>query len=844
VAKAGGGQRALAVGFDEHGQLYARVCAGEPCTLEGAAGIPVPEDAASRAGAAQLRVARLGLERKAVVVEIPNVGGRTWVAVVVAPLAGSVALTPFIGYTGLVEGVEGERTGPAVVVRDEGVYVGIQREGQDLCGRPAILAPQALDPATLTLKAAKVQRLSASEMDGAPVLTAVKSEAAPSPSLLSAQWATSAAPDEPVSALTDGNPTTAWAENRGGAGRGEFAVLRAPREVPIAAFELTLPPPTRAVPHGTSPRQLFVATDHDVFRVTLPSAPKTTPARAVTPPPSTPLPSTPPPSTPGATPLGAASPAISATPVSSTAAVERYDVTLPTAIRTGCVAVVLDTPAVDHRDASVGIAEVTARPASGVGIDDAIRALAGGGPESETAGAMLRAMGPDAFVKLAAAFPTLDEGARRVALDVLDDAPCEIALPAYIDARLGPYEAHARHASAAFARCETETAKALAAALPNQQKPELRIALADELVQVSPTVAVSAIVPLFDTAKLKERRAYRALIGGAAENDAARAAVAGELTRPMISERALLELMRALGPALPSFGAAASRAFARLATPKASFRTRYLLVGPATELAASDAQALAYVKASLVSESRPEVRAEAARSVRDPSAVHSELTRAVADREVRVREAATLALGASHAKEAVPALVDRLKKDEWPLVRSAAARGLSDVGTSTAVDADLATAVDEDESVPVRRAAVRALGLRGAVAQAKRVHSRLVDDVEDTSIRAEAALALGRLCDVESTDVLTDYARKLVDPKATEEQRIIGRNALSGLSLIGPPDLDGRLAPLRDKSMPTVVHELVESALRERGRCAVSGRATQAVPVATGAPGVARQNKK
>ena len=149
-------------------------------------------------------------------------------------------------------------------------YVGRQQAGYDLCGRPAILAPQVLDPKTLTLKAAKVQRLDEAETEAAPVLDAKPAASAPvagsaSPStetkpaaatqttqLLHARWATSAAPGAPASALTDGKLETAWAEGRGGTGRGELVVVSAPREVAIGGFEIALPDAPRAACSGAA----------------------------------------------------------------------------------------------------------------------------------------------------------------------------------------------------------------------------------------------------------------------------------------------------------------------------------------------------------------------------------------------------------------------------------------------------------------------------------------------------------------------------------------------------------------------------------------------------------------
>jgi HEAT repeat protein len=803
VARGSGGQAALALGFDEQGQLRARVCPAEPCTLDGATAIAVPPDAASAASSAKLRVARIGLERKAIVVEIPlPAAGRAWVAVVAAPLKGTAPVTPFAGYTGLVEGTEGERSGPAVAVREEGIYIGVQREGQDLCGRPALLAPEALDPATLTLKPAKLQRLTTAEQEAATPLAATFSEPSALPALLTAQWATSAAPGRPASALTDGKLETSWAENRGGAGRGEFAVMRAPREVPLAGFDLVLPLRDREVLHATVPRELFLLTDAQSYKVTLPPDATTKFVESGSPP------------KPSAATLSRATGAPKPEPRPEL----RYTVTLPAPVKTACVALIVESAADTHKDAVVGIAEVAARPATAGDVETLVRSLAGGGPDAEAAASVLRATGPAAFSAVVAAFSGLDEGGRRVALDVLDEAPCDVALPAYIEARLGPSEGNARHASGAFPRCP-ESAAVIAAALP-PLPPEKRVVLADELSSLSPEAMVNAVVPLLDAAKTKERRAYRALIGGAVQSDRARAALGAHLDAASTTPRTVIEILRAAGPGLPQLGPAGSRAFARVATPKASFRSRYLLLGPAVELAPSDAGALAFLRQSLTADSRAEIRAEAARTVRDGKALYAELVRGADDSRVRVREASIAALGKSRLESAAPYLVRRLRADGWPLVRTAAAVALTDLAPSPALDAELADSVEEDESLLVRRASIRGLGVHRAASHAEIVREKLADEDEDPTVRAEAALALGGLCDAESVKTLTEHALRLADPQATEDQRSIGRNALASLSALRPADLQQRIAKLQDKKAPPVVRSLAHAALSSPARCA------------------------
>jgi hypothetical protein len=803
VAKASGGQAALAVGFDAQGQLRARVCPGEPCNLDGSTAIAVPADAASAASGAKLRVARLGLERKAIVVEIPlSAPDRAWVAIVAAPLKGTAPLTPFAGYTGFVEGSDGERSGPVVAVREEGIYVAVQREGQDLCGRPALLAPEALDPATLTLKPAKLQRLTGAEQEAAVPLPASFAPSSVLPSLLTAQWATSAAPGRPASALTDGNFDTWWAENRGGAGRGEFAVIRAPREVPLGGFDIVLPLRDPAETHATIPRELFLLTDAQTYKVTLPADATTKFVESGVPP------------KPSAATLARRTGAPKPEPRPEL----RYTVTLPAPVKTACVALIIESAADPHKDAVVGVAEVAARPATAGDVETLVRSLAGGGPDAEAAGAVLRATGPSAFSAIVAAFPGLDEGGRRVALDVLDDAPCDVALPAYIEARLSKSEGNARHASGAFPRCPNSAA-VIASALP-PLPPEKRVVLADELSSLSPETMVTALAPLLDGAKTKERRAYRALLGGAAQHDRARAALAAVLDAPSTSPRVIIEILRAIGPSLPLLGPAAMRGFARVATPQASFRSRYLLLGPAAELAASDSGALAFLKQSLTADSRAEIRAEAARTVRDGKVFYEELVRGADDGRVRVREASIAALGKSRLEAAAPYVVRRLRADGWPLVRTAAALALTDFAASPGLDAELSRAAEDDESLFVRRASIRGLGVHRASSHSEIVRDKLADEEEDPTVRAEAALALGALCDTASENALTEHALRLADPQATEDQRSIARNALASLSVIRPSDLEQRIAKLRDPKAPPVVQSLARAALSSPTRCA------------------------
>jgi len=587
VARAGGGQPALAIGFDPSGQLLAHVCAADgstPCTTDGGTRVEVPPEAAKHAASAVLRVVRLGLERKAVVVQIPDPsGGATWSAIVAAPLQGTSPLVPFSGYTGFVEGVDGERSGPSVLVRDEGVYVGHVQEGHDFCGRPALLFPKALDPKTLTLLSAKLQRLGDEEIGKAIPVTATKTDSVAAPSLLHAAWTTSTAEGTSAFAITDGKPDTAWAEGRGGAGRGEAVVLNAPREVPIAALVITLPPapppptgshvePSKVGPL-VPPKELLVATDHELFSVSLPNdAPKT----------------------PGA----------------------RLEIPLATPIRTSCVAVVVESGFSDAASDRVGLAEVAARPALTGSVAELVQALGKEGPDGDAAAAVLAASGHEAFAAVGAAFGSLPPTAVRRALDVLDEAPCADAVQPYLVALAGE-EAERAHARASLGRCGKEEAATIAETLRTRD-PAARLVLAEELVTAAPGAAVDAIVPLLGTATKKERRAYRAALARAITTPDGATAFLRMLARTDLPLVTSVDLLRAAGELLPRFGEVAQQAFSRLTSGAPSFRTRYLLLAPAAALADQDGVSQTFLRQAMSADPSALIRAEAARVLVDP----------------------------------------------------------------------------------------------------------------------------------------------------------------------------------------------------------------------------------
>lgn len=778
-APAGSGQQALSV-FAAQGEVMAAACAAAPCSA-GAVALGVPPEL--RAKPARADVVSLGAGRRAIVVTVTD-GARTFQAVVAAPLAAGAPKVLFAGLVGLLNGQDGTRSGPMVQVSEpesdgsRRVLVGEQNEGVSLCGRPTILAPRLLTPQDLELHAAKVQRLSVAERDRARQVKATL-QTGPSnaaPSVLSALAASSAigAPQ----ALTDGNPETTWSEDVGGSGRGEFVVMHAPPDLPISGLELAIRPKQASVPDGAAPERLFIVGPRDVVEVTLPEDAWKTP---------------------GAT----------------------YHVALEPPLQSSCLSLVLDTAFDQSKTAKVTVAElsVVADIESGA-LPALVARLAGGGQRAQAAKALLVAGGPAAATAVAQAFGSLDEGGKRVALEILDQAPCEISASVYVDALMGKIEAQTLHAQGRLSRCGKNGGEALAQALSKVDKTDKRLMplLVNQLTITDPARAVLAFMPLMDEKTVARRRLLRTALAQAARTEAATPTVRAVLADPAAPPTALIDLLRALGDSAPRYQPEAGVALARISAAAPSFRARYLLLGPTSVLSRVSPEAEGVFRKALSSDPDPHVRAAALSLVREPQRFQRELLAALSDREVRVREATVHALSAPDAGFAGQALAERLEKDEWPLVRAAAADALSHYPAGAALDKPLTQALNDDSPL-VRARSIRALGERRVSGVASRVRDRLIDAEEWPEVRAEAARTLGALCDVDSTDELVAFAQKLADPMASPDAQLIATAAVMALGRLAPPNLAQQLTPLTGKKATPQARRAAANALATQSTC-------------------------
>lgn len=777
---AGTGQQALSVSVVK-GDVVAATCAAAPCS---AGAVPVGVPAELRGKPARAEVVTIGGGRRAVVVSISD-GTRDYRAVLAAPLAAGAPKILFSGLVGNLNGPDGSRGGPMVQVVDAGggtrhVLVGEQNEAVSLCGRPTILAPRLLNAQDLELKAAKVQRLGVAERNAARAVTATRiADGEPSraaTSVLSTLAASSAigAPQ----ALTDGDPETTWSENLGGAGKGEFVVMRAPPELPIAGLELTIRPKTRQLENGAAPEQLFIAGPKDVIAVTLPEDAWKSPGA-------------------------------------------RYHITLDPPLQSSCLALVLDSSFDQSTAAKVTVAELSVVSEFAASeLPSLVAALAGGGQRAEAAKALLAAGGPAAFAAVAQAFEGLDEGGRRVALEVMDRAPCATSAPVYVAALGGKVEAHTSHAESRLRRCGVAAGEALERALLKADKTDKRLLplLVTQLTLVDPSRAVKAFVPLLNEKTVQRRRLLRTALAQASRLAQAAPAMRAALADPATSEVALVDLLRSLGDSAPQFQPEAGVALQRLQASASTFRTRYLLLGPTSILSRVSPEADGAFRRSLSADPDPHVRAAALTLVQDPKRFQAELLKALADGDMRVREASVRALSSVDGAFASVALTKSLSDDRWPLVRAAAADALAKHPAGPKLDEPLTEALSDDAPL-VRARSIRALGERNVRGAGSRIRDRLIDDQEWPEVRAEAARALGALCDVESTDILAAFAKKLTDPMASPEAQLIATGAVLSLGRLAPANLKETLAPLSSKSAPPQARRAAATALSARQTC-------------------------
>jgi hypothetical protein len=745
----------------------------------GLVGAEIPDE-----GAVTVEVLAIGEGKHVVHVKVPakDNAGRAWEALLAAGRTQPI----FAGLTGYLAGDPGERTGREVDVVSDGttrfVLVSDIREDLRICGQQTtMLDPQGLYPSSLDLRSTTAQRLSPEQQEGAQRIVATDAGRSTAPSLARLLVARgSSVPGSRGAELTDGDPSTIWSERRPRIGQGEFVVMAAPRDAPIARMQVVVSPPAaREIKDGAAPKTFYLVTDRETFEVTLPGDAWLKPGEA-------------------------------------------YAISFPQPIATSCVALVLNdafTRGLAHPE--VGVAELVAYSefdAPGATLDDLAGKLSG--ERGSAAAQVLERAGGDALGALGKAYDGLDARGRARAIDVATSHEgCVEAAPLLVRGLCDAGGEARRKAREKLERCRAAEG-VLAATM--RSDPARRACIAPLLAILA---GADALEPIGDAlagtgeADHATREVLRNAFAEALTSapPGRLAALLGDVHR---SAAGRLEMMRAAGPRLAQSPDEGERALAEVLEGSPPMRLRYLALGVLGELAhAGDRLAAGRLAEAMVRDAEWPVRARAAELGAGLAQVQAALVTAARDPEPRVREAAWGALAASPLPAAeVDAARTIVESDGWFFVRAQAVGALAKAPPSAQVNDALRKAM-HDGSARVRAAALVSVALRHTAALGAAVRERLEDRDEEPEVRASAAAALGAVCDWSSLDRLTALTHALAAQGTTEDEQPIALGALMGLAAMQPHDLRERLAPLLAPAAPPSVRVAAQKALAARGVC-------------------------
>jgi hypothetical protein len=798
--EASGSQHALAVRV-EADAIVARACASKAaCGPLGGKRFPLPKGVV--ASSAKLESIELAPGRRVALVQLKAADGRgDWVTVLAASDRRSAAdvLQPVRRSRNrrTVSSAGVGKTNILLRVREgsyEHVLVGKRFDNAKVCGRPATMLVQQIDPVTFTRKKVGARSLSADARAAATTITATASSepfAIGKPRLLHATVASSALGKD-RSGLTDDDLSTRWAESRDDAGGGEFIVMNASVAVPIEGFERVIRPTGEPPMDGSAPKSLYLATDRELFRITLPVD------------------------------------AWTRDPGSA------YRAMLPRPVASDCVALVLEEAY--GGDKPVSIAELRAITALGREsgkLEELVKLLDDDGPKGSAAAALLLRGGPNAIGAVIAGYPSLAGSGQRRALDVIEGGDCQQSASFWVDRLLGrghvgPFEPDddpiAKRAKKALRGCRSAARKALARVVQTEQPGQAQIIAARELALVGPKAALEAVLAVLDAGPKEVRRELRHTITTAARQNSGRAAVAALLAPERFDKLSLvarIDLLRALGQVLAATPGAGA-ALARVLDADQSFRTRYLLQLPAGQLArGGDRVGLDFLKKSLADDASQHVRGQAARAANQIPALLPALGAALHDRAPRVRHAALEALGGSTGRVAAPVerqILTLLAGDPWTFVRVGAADALAKRPAKPSTDRALVAAL-EDQAADVRRAVLRTIGARGNKNLVKQVYEVADDARETTRVRAMAIHTLAALCHREAAPLLLKLALRAAAPQLPYDEPLV-LASLAALAKLKPAGLEQALAPLLlAKGVPPHVRQSARAAVRSQGSC-------------------------
>ena len=630
------------------------------------------------------------------------------------------------------------------------LVVSQRQERTAVCGEPpAAIAAAALDPQNgklVPLPAAQpfgkrdVVEIAASATapgpTGAPVLKALRTAGASSVRDYDPPWLAS-----PISALTDGDPRTAWTTAADRPAQHAFVTLSvdaAGREV--RAFAIT---PAAVGGTAAALRSFWLVPDEgSVLRVTL------------------------------------------AEPVT---AGQTQWIALPAPRALKCVSIVID--AVQGGDASKpGSAQVAELAAYtdldfGGGVERLIAELSAGGSPAARAVDVLRRVGPSVVTPLVAAVPSLAPGARARAVRVwsayLSDAAARSALQAALD---DPDQRVRELAHGALAEGDA-TARAILVSRIAYAGAGAEAA-ATALARTAPKEAAGAVLAALSAEGASERPALREALSASCEQLKASCVetVRGWLNSatPKVSARASAALALSAQHAVSGVPELVAELIAGASAEATGFEDRWRLVNAAPRAAAS-APLDAWLAELAAKEERWMLRATALSALgqRKSALAASSAKQALKDEYPRVRLVAVQALADEASSSAD--LTAHAQRDRWPMVRSAAYEALA---KHSGVAATLEGGVS-DPAKGVRASALRALTVARVATAWPVVEKVLRNDNEWPEVTIEAAAYARALCVQAAREPLVALLVRALKPDAAAFEAEVGGPVFEALADLG-----------------------------------------------------------
>jgi hypothetical protein len=664
-----------------------------------------------------------------------------------------------------------DRTGDGV---DDLVVASIE-EARGICGVETWLDPHAIDPRSGELRPVALRSLP--EVANEPELAARSERPAelaadlplvralvPRATTSTAGIASAVAP--PPTALADGDVETAWLEGHPSNGRWEAATFGW-IATGLRARHLALVPPAEP---ARAPSAVWLVHDGGRVRVRAPDAPGT------------------------------------------------WWVTLPDAIETRCLSVVLDAPAGEPSTAHTGLAEVRVftEVESGGGLDTLFTKLAGGGSEADEAARVLTLVGEPAMPEVARRWPDMPSAERRALVPLLaravsrDDAKALLRAAARADEEL--------LRDAALDACERVGSPGHDLLSELVIDPAVGDDAAVRVARVAPSVALRPLLAAVAIEGGASRPPLREALRVAASRAPQSAEVldAWVLGAPPPSARAAVTL--ALAPAEET-RALAVRVLESLdvaSVGDAAFEDRWRVASAARFLPRASTSGWL---AGLVRAEEWMLRREAVRAI--ATWPRDEESRALArplleDPYPRVRAAAATTLAALEpTTRDVEAIAVLARRDKWPLARAAGIEALTGFERALPI---LRVGVD-DPSRRVRAAAIDALRVRADDGSWSRIEARMNDDGEWPEVLSAGIRFARERCLAASVPTLTAVIDRGRRPDAWAPDVDLAMAAIDALVAIGGAEAEATLERAASESSPPPLRAAANSRERVTQRC-------------------------